>query len=78
MPTDETQPSAAALMATALMDMKDSFDQLRFHTNGVRQGYIEDGYTPEEASAMATTDHRWLMEMMVTNLRQQGEQEQKP
>ncbi|UAJ16191.1 hypothetical protein SEA_MALIBO_14 [Gordonia phage Malibo] len=65
---EETETSPVALFAAALMGFKETIDQLRFHTNGIRQGYIDDGYTEQEASAMAATDHCWMVTMMTRSV----------
>ena len=71
--SNETETSPAAMFAEALMGFKDTIDQLRFHTNGIRQGYIEDGYTEQEAGAMAATDHSWMVTMMTSAIGQPDE-----
>ena len=70
---NETETSPAAMFAEALMGLKDTIDQLRFHTNGIRKGYIEDGYTEQEAGAMAAADHCWIVTMMTSAIGQSDE-----
>ena len=70
--TEQTDVTPEVSIAHALMDMKASFDQLRYHTNGIRQGYLDDGYSQEEASSMAAADHRWLMAMLISGLNGQS------
>ncbi len=71
MPTDDQDQTPASIMAVALMEFGETISQFRYHTNGIRQQYIDDGYQPAEAAAMAAADHVWMMAMLTNSLTQQ-------
>lgn len=60
----DTEISPEMSMGLAIMTLKPIVDQLRHFTNGVRADYVRDGYTVQEASAMAAADHVWFVGQM--------------